>query len=366
MQCEEMLPPPADYRHTWIRLRGFWVTPEEHAGEQKECIDFEPAREYQCSFPGCIFKEKHAGPHGIDESTLALPTPKRRAGVPSKFVHKEELPAVKRARSAPEARRESSMQGVGISSHAAGKARAPPAPARASSHAPPPAPSSTAAFSFAKPVEPPLSVAPALVGPSSRAIAALATSIEPPTSSAGFSAAGDGLSLPLGWPVARKTAPMPPMLKSAHTTGGGHSAQTSKPRPKPAGLAGMTGTAVVADPAKAHAKAAAKVPTLPRSSGGGRGSSSGASPRVERDPSSLLGSSAWLLCGDPLQSEPEPEMPTWARVYVRLCGWWETPETLRRNRLWALEGKCGFPGCPLPERHGGPHQFDDETMNLAK
>ena len=45
---------------------------------------------------------------------------------------------------------------------------------------------------------------------------------------------------------------------------------------------------------------------------------------------------------------------------MRLCGWWHTIESLHRDRLWAFEGMCNFPGCPLADRHSGPHLFDEE------
>ena len=64
--------------------------------------------------------------------------------------------------------------------------------------------------------------------------------------------------------------------------------------------------------------------------------------------------------------DPPPPKLVHNRVYVKLTGWWETAETLRRNRLWALEGMCNFPGCPLRDRHSGPHLFDDEAAAMHK
>ena len=63
---------------------------------------------------------------------------------------------------------------------------------------------------------------------------------------------------------------------------------------------------------------------------------------------------------------PASQHLRWCRVYVRLNAWWETPDTLWLYRQWAMAGLCGFPGCPLPERHSGEHQFDEEVCLLAK
>ena len=48
------------------------------------------------------------------------------------------------------------------------------------------------------------------------------------------------------------------------------------------------------------------------------------------------------------------------RVYVKLCGWWEVEQPKCR----ACEGQCSFPGCPLPEKHSGPHKFDETLLDM--
>ena len=54
----ETPPPPVDsptaFKMVWLRLRGFWVDPEDRANLSIAGI---------CSFPGCALREKHAGLH---------------------------------------------------------------------------------------------------------------------------------------------------------------------------------------------------------------------------------------------------------------------------------------------------------------
>ena len=60
MEEPEMeLPPAADSPMVWLRLRGFWVLPEEmEEYAQPRCETYVSGTEGACSFPGCIKKEK--------------------------------------------------------------------------------------------------------------------------------------------------------------------------------------------------------------------------------------------------------------------------------------------------------------------
>ena len=90
-------------------------------------------------------------------------------------------------------------------------------------------------------------------------------------------------------------------------------------------------------------------------------------PPAKRPAPPTLPSSSSMGGKSPRLPAAMPETPyTGPRTYVKLRGWWETPETLRRNRLWALEGMCNFPGCPLQDRHGGPHQFCEEAAAMHR
>lgn len=80
----------------------------------------------------------------------------------------------------------------------------------------------------------------------------------------------------------------------------------------------------------------------------------GAPPRAHASPSAV-----------PMVSPPARPAPIrHTKVHLKLSGWWAKPETLRMYRLWALEGMCNFPGCPLADRHNGPHQWCQETADL--
>ena len=52
------------------------------------------------------------------------------------------------------------------------------------------------------------------------------------------------------------------------------------------------------------------------------------------------------------------------KVHLRVAGYysWSLPYSGEKGELgtaftFAVDGMCGFPGCPLPERHPGPHQI---------
>ena len=131
-------------------------------------------------------------------------------------------------------------------------------------------------------------------------------------------------------------------------------------------------------PTAAQAAAAAKITAAHQTSSNGSNGGvkalapSAAAAAVSKQPSSSgLKSLGAASAPKPKPKPPPPveEMPTAAnnnRVYVKLRGWWETPATMRRNRLWALEGMCNFPGCPLADRHSGPHQFCEMAASLHK
>ena len=98
-----------------------------------------------------------------------------------------------------------------------------------------------------------------------------------------------------------------------------------------------------------------------------------------------------------------PREAPFARVYVHLQGWFVDPTVsfkVRPRRIWlhgplrlprlppgskremeprdltalsrsprqagaAAEGQCSFPGCPLKEKHAGPHTIDTELLESA-
>ena len=61
---------------------------------------------------------------------------------------------------------------------------------------------------------------------------------------------------------------------------------------------------------------------------------------------------------------PLPPPADCTRVHMRMCGWMLTPDWEYQRRFDARFGICGFPGCPLPERHTGPHEYDAELAAL--
>jgi hypothetical protein len=87
---------------------------------------------------------------------------------------------------------------------------------------------------------------------------------------------------------------------------------------------------------------------------------------ASKAPTAKATSALCAPCASPGGAHHGAPAPHYRRVHVRLNAWWETPDALRTWRLWAMEGLCGFPGCPLTDRHGGPHEFDPELIDLAR
>ena len=417
----------------FLRLCGWWVTAEEHnisAGEAKGAGD------KSCSFPGCIYREKHHGPHGFDEATLAQPTPKRSAGVPNKFT--TALLSEKAPSPAAAAQPAASRKVKRDPSPFAGKKRpavpspslpAAPAPAAAASAAAAcagtkvafrssPATAWAIAATAAAAGEGPWpsndswsqadSAAEPAAGASSSAGANAAAGVAGSSSadsaingSASSHAAGSGAAAPqpaptqpqalgpesVAWQAkwqqfrdrqaaAATTKPRPPPKAPHPDPGKQHAASSSSdaavaapegqwsdaPKPNPLAVAAAKAKAKAAaaraEPNPTPAVQWAKVKLLEPK----------ASPQHLAKPKPKLTANvddrAEDSCEDTSSAEGgESRHP---RVYVKLNGWWETPETLRRNRLWALEGMCNFPGCPLADRHSGPHQYDEEAIELFK
>jgi len=110
--------------------------------------------------------------------------------------------------------------------------------------------------------------------------------------------------------------------------------------------------------ASATARVAGSAANPAAAGGGGKPAASSASSVSSSSVTAALASSA-DVCEEAVDLR-------WHRVYPRLRGWWETPQTLHMYRLWAMAGCCGFPGCPLGEKHFGEHQYDPEMINFAK
>ena len=269
----------------YVHLRGYWCTPEQAkdaVADGSGIADGTSARagrptgagEGQCSFPGCIFRERHGGPHGFGEDMLLQPTPKRKACAPCKWEPPE-------------------RNGTGVP-------RAKP---------PPPPPASAAA--------------------------AAATSPRPNATKALPSSFRGGL------------AATPVSLAEAGGHGGG---------------AGGAASAGAAPSAVALSSPLHRLPRRAEAAAAGRGAPSRhcrLAARLHATASTSAGSAVpsrgrALAAAAPLR---------YNRVHLQLNGWWATPETLRIYRCWALEGLCNFPGCPLPDRHCGPHLWDQETAD---
>ena len=306
---DDELPPPCESPHVWLRLRGFWVTAEEAAG-QEHCAPYIPELlDGACSFPGCVLKEKHSGLHEFDAAVLSNPTPKRKAGVPTKFIHVPDEPVVKRqcSHSSPTAAPRANKP----------KAVSPKRPPMAAALPPRPAA--------------PVSARPLPTLPS-----------RPPSLES---------SWPDTWPDVRKTVMAKPVENHSKKKEEG-SASGSSPRRTPSAGPEADGQDAASSPpidpeldTESFEEMADLLLGAPE---GGDG------PKVGDK-----GAASDEIC------ETVSEAPG-IRVYVKMHGWWETVDTLRRNRLWALEGMCNFPGCPLADRHSGPHLFDDEAAALHK
>ena len=274
----------------YVHLRGYWCTPEQAkdaVADGSGIADGTSARagrptgagEGQCSFPGCIFRERHGGPHGFGEDMLLQPTPKRKACAPCKWEPPE-------------------RNGTGVP-----RAKPPPPPAAsaAAAAATSPRPNATKAL------------------PSSFRGGLAAT----PVSLAGAGGHGGGAGVAAS---AAGAAPSAVALSSPPPP----SSATSKKRPLPVASAAKHTTA--------------------------------GSPRASTPTASTSAGSAVPSRGRALAAAA-PAPLRYNRVHLQLNGWWATPETLRIYRCWALEGLCNFPGCPLPDRHCGPHLWDQETAD---
>jgi hypothetical protein len=334
----EQLPAPAQYGKVWIRLRGYWVTCEEiddedtgNAAVGTHAKSRRGAAEGQCGFPGCIFKEKHGGPHGFDEATLALPTPKRQTGVSSKqkFLIDADTAAASSSSGA--------SKGVARKRESPSAPKAPPAakrrcasstPASSLGAASPPSCARAAGTSSSGLEKPPPANIP--MGPLPTSARSQVDGFEMEDDEDGMGYPSPGGLLPPGLPGPIRGLAPPPRF---HLLAGGP----------------LTGAAVKQAPAKASSSTANV-----KQSGG----------------QSNVGAGRMVTKGRPdaaTARQPAPPPQTvlpFKRVHVRMAGWWETVDSLRTFRLWALEGQCNFPGCPLADRHSGPHQFCKETARM--
>lgn len=441
-------PPPANFQRVFLRLVAYWMSAEEEAMLAKAAsgsVLGEATKEIgQCSFPGCVYIEKHAGEHGFDEAITLLPTPKRQKCAPTKFEIDHSVPQLAHATkhradasSSSSVSRSRSSAGAQDSAHvmAPPPARAPPpktAPSSKQATARAPAvgaASSAASASAAKRKALSVSVhdgggdgASGAHGGASSAHGGASSAHAAGGGSGSYSGssmdADDGLpveadsqqgspeslvdkrevyaqayrlaieegcstlealqraqlaiSSPLskhapnnpkggGKPKAAVPVPKAPVqaLAAARSTederSSSGSASASVPAPKPVAAVFRGGMAV-----SAVTKAVAPTVSSPKAS----------APKapVAKAPTAKAPSSALCApCASPggaHHGAPAPQHHR--RVHVRLNAWWETPDALRTWRLWAMEGLCGFPGCPLPDRHGGPHEYDDELIALAR
>ena len=528
----------------FLKLTGWWVTAEEFAAENcpeagtgSNALEFKGAGYQACSFPGCIYREKHHGPHGFDEATLALPTPKRSAGVPSKFVSlpgETAGPARKGPPTQParKAKRDpspfaankkrpasasvgssasasagassdagSSTAGTGLyfaptaavasswaaaaTAAAAGEGRWPAEDHQGQDHQGPASPraadakhgSSSSgggggggggvtsggggnggsggdvaahATAQALPVLPQKpssnksntvalqgrqalqwqafqakmqagrqqptasgSAAAAAVPPPPTAAAppappAAAAAVNPSSSSdlAALSSSSEVMASPPAekaaaeWNEAPKRNPLAEALARAKAK----RAMAAEASAAAAAAAAAAAKSAAAAKTAAAAAAAAKTSVAHGAVTGFAAASGSASGQASRSP----GTAAAQTVRSPVHAAPQKaasqkaaqakaarakaarakaaeaedscddtssagDGPTaavgalrYSKVFTKLTAWWETPDTLRRNRIWALEGMCNFPGCPLADRHGGPHQYCKETIELFK
>ena len=439
-------PPPANFQRVFLRLVAYWMSAEEEAMLAKAAsgsVLGEETKEIgQCSFPGCVYIEKHAGEHGFDEAITLLPTPKRQKCAPTKFEIDHSVPQL--AHATKHRADASSSSSVSRSRSSAG--------AQDSAHvmAPPPAraPSSKSSQVTSKQAT---ARAPAVGAASSAASASAAK--RKALSVSVHDGGGDGASGAHGGASSAHGG-----ASSAHAAGGGSGSysgssmdaddglpvEADSPQGSPESLvdkrevyaqayrlaieegcstleALQRAQLAISSPLSKHApnnpkgggkpKAAVPVPKAPvqalaaaRSTEDERSSSGSASasvPAPKPVAAVFRGGMAVTKAVAPTVSSPKASAPKapvakaptakapsstlcapcaspggahhgapapqhYRRVHVRLNAWWETPDALRTWRLWAMEGLCGFPGCPLPDRHGGPHEYDDELIALAR
>ena len=388
-------PPPSKPR-VYVKLCGWWMQPEACAAASG--VAEAPRGGVDCGFPGCILPELHRGPHEFDEAALAGPTPKRKAGVPNKFavaLQSEtvtdaggrvsgERPVKRQAVPPPPAASAPSKPAVGTPhllqktsatsdgggvSHPLGHRRmlpsevaklAPWATKAASALVHPPAlsPGSRPASMLG---QPPSALAHAPSG--KRPASMLGVPAPPSVLASAPAAAAPKKSISPGKGKGR--APPPPMGYSSREEGASppawyeklpappkHVASASRDDPPPKPLWGVFGSAKPPPPPAPPPKKAPPPAPPPK--------------KPPTPPARKPSSSEFARAPhEAIVESPKPVPPhRQVRVYVKLAAWWESPDTLRRNRLWALEGMCNFPGCPLADRHSGPHTFDEEAATL--
>ena len=411
-------PPPANFQRVFLRLVAYWMSAEEEAMLAKAAsgsVLGEETKEIgQCSFPGCVYIEKHAGEHGFDEAITLLPTPKRQKCAPTKFEIDHSVPQLAHStKHRADASSSSSVSRSKSSAGANGSAQVmapPPARAPSSKQAPARAPavgaaSSAASASAAKrkslsvPVydsggggassahavgsysmdaddglpaeaDSPLGSPESLVDKREVYAQAYRLAIEEGCSTLeALQRAQQAISSPLSKQApnnpkggvkpkaAVPKAPAPAAARSSEDVAGSSSASASASAPvsapKPVTAVFRGGMAV-----SAVTKAVAPTMSSPKAS----------APKApaSKAPTAKATSALCAPCASPGGAHHGAPAPHYRRVHVRLNAWWETPDALRTWRLWAMEGLCGFPGCPLTDRHGGPHEFDPELIDLAR
>ena len=357
--------PSGDASHkVFLRLCGWWVIPEDagsHTVEQNKAVAENArkgAQDHQCSFPGCIFKEKHHGPHGFDEASLLLPTPKRKCGLPSKFTKEAEERLQSRPSqpsNAKKPKRESPLSSQ----------RPVPQPTRPSA-----APALSAPSAQSAPAAPAAPAAPIIP---QNALAAAWLSSQATSNAAAEAAAKAAAEAAAAStnraPSAGFASDSSSSSGSSRVAAGGISSQGVISFRGGASIADARGRASSPSPPQDHEPAAAPlpVPVRPKPKPVPHHRPKPASvprPPVNRPPPGerLVEEDEEVEVPVECEDDDECDLP---RVYLRLNAWWETPETIRRDRIWALEGCCNFPGCPLADRHSGPHQYDETCPTAA-
>jgi hypothetical protein len=448
-------PPPANFQRVFLRLVAYWMSAEEEAMLAKAAsgsVLGEETKEIgQCSFPGCVYIEKHAGEHGFDEAITLLPTPKRQKCAPTKFEIDHSVPQLAHstkhradASSSSSVSRSKSSAGAHGGAGAHGSAGAhggaqvmapPPARAPSSKQAPARAPavgaaSSAASASAAKRKSLSVAVydgggdgASSAHGGASSAHGGAnsahggASSAHAAGSYSGSSMdADDGLPAeadsPLGSPESledkrevyaqayrlaieegcstlealqrAQQAISSPLSKHApNNPKGGVKPKAAVPKaPAPAAARSMEDVAGSSSSASASASAPVSAPkpvaavfrggmavsAVTKAVAPTMSSPKASAPKApaSKAPTAKATSALCAPCASPGGAHHGAPAPHYRRVHVRLNAWWETPDALRTWRLWAMEGLCGFPGCPLTDRHGGPHEFDPELIDLAR
>ena len=368
------LPDTASPR-VYVKLSGWWKSAELHALEQLPPSSItQSALDGACSFPGCILCEKHHGPHEMDAALINNPTPKRKAGAPTKFVHTIEGPQFKSAKPSRPPTRPNVAHSCPNPTAATPPAKPLPGKVLTSGGvlasgfaARPVAASQHSTVGLPKRPPPPIAAAPASnAGPAGMSANLFESVPSPdlPPPPIGVSSSFGGLP-PGVFPKARKTASHTPSADDALAEEAMVAAKEEV-----AGGGAVTSRPAAARPAPGFKLTSSMLAQRPLSAE--RPSSTGKmAPMRKMAPTGKMAPMGKMApTGKMAEERPtstgKMALPDHTRVYVRLCGWWETPETIQRNRLWALEGMCNFPGCPLKDRHSGPHQFCEEAAELHK